>query len=92
MAAIFDFTLPRGAPGNQGQIGDNPPNAPDVGDLWFDTNCPSGLYIWDGTQWVGTSTPGPAGQNGTGGGGGTTYTFNAPLKKLAMSSFLLDFY
>ena len=53
-----------GAPGNQGSIGDNPPANPDVGDLWFCTDCPSGQYIWDGNQWVGTSIPGPAGPAG----------------------------
>ena len=72
-AAVFDFVIPRGDqgdqgdrgdPGNQGQIGDNPPANPDVGDLWFDTKCPSGQYIWDGNQWVGTSIPGPAGPAG----------------------------
>jgi len=78
-AAILDFISPRGEKGekgdqgdqgdkgdqgNQGSIGDNPPANPDVGVLWFDTKCPSGQYIWDGNQWVGTSIPGPAGPAG----------------------------
>lgn len=80
----FSFGIPkgdqgeRGEPGNQGQISDNPPTNPDVGDLWFDTSCPTGLYIWDGNQWVGASIPGPAGPKGDPG----TYTFNAPLQEI----------
>ena len=62
--AVFDFTIPRGMPGNQGLIGDTPPPNPNVGDWWFDTKCPSQQYVWDGTQWVGTSTPGPRGADG----------------------------
>ena len=90
-AAVFDFVIPRGdqgpqgnpgpngEPGNQGSIGDNPPANPDVGDLWFDTKCPSGQYIWDGDQWVGTSIPGPRGPAGTG-GASTPLNFIAPLQ------------
>ena len=75
----FAFGIPKGMPGdkgdqgdqgeqgpqgNQGSIGDTPPADPNVGDLWFDTKCPSGHYIWDGEQWVGTSIPGPRGPEG----------------------------
>jgi hypothetical protein len=75
----FAFGIPKGVPGekgdqgdqgedgpqgNQGSIGDTPPADPNVGDLWFDTKCPSGQYIWDGDQWVGTSIPGPRGPEG----------------------------
>jgi hypothetical protein len=35
------------------------------------------MYVWTGTEWVGTSTPGPPGKDGT--GSGPTYTFLAPL-------------
>ena len=61
--AVAD-TIPRWMPGNQGLIGDTPPPNPNVGDWWFDTKCPSQQYVWDGTQWVGTSTPGPRGADG----------------------------
>ena len=76
----FTFNIPRGdtgeqgTPGNVGQIGDNPPDEPDIGDLWFDTKCPSGLYIWDGQKWVGTATPGPNGPQGPQGTPGTNGT------------------
>ena len=71
-----------GAPGNEGQIGDNPPGSPDVGDLWFNTECPSGLHIWDGTQWVATATPGADGAPGDGvGGPGVALNFIAPLQQ-----------
>jgi hypothetical protein len=67
----------KGSDGNRCSLGDNPPANPLVGDTWFDTVCPVGMYVWTGTEWVGTSTPGPPGKDGT--GSGPTYTFLAPL-------------
>ena len=63
-----------GADGNFCTVSDTPPSAPKVGDTWFNTDCPTGLYVWDGTQWIGTSIPGPKGADGSG-----VYTFTAPL-------------
>ena len=69
-----------GTDGNLCSLGDNPPTDPLVGDTWFNTTCPVGMYVWTGVQWVGTSTPGPTGPPGPEGpGGGSDLTFNAPL-------------
>lgn len=76
---------PPGLDGQGGFVGDNPPSRPQAGTLWFDTKCPTGLYVYDGVQWVGTSIPGPMGPQGDQGlpgtgGGGPTYTFLPPLE------------
>ena len=77
---------PPGLDGQGGFVGDNPPSKPQAGTLWFDTKCPTGLYVYDGVQWIGTSIPGPMGPQGDQGapgtgGGGPTYTFLPPLQE-----------
>ena len=59
---------PQGGPGGFCALGDTPPAGPNPGDLWFDTSCPSGLYVWTGDEWVGVSIPGPQGPAGQGAG------------------------
>jgi hypothetical protein len=72
---------PQGPPGLSGHIGDEPPTDKYPGQLWFNTKCPSGLYVWDGTQWIGVSLPGPQGPKGDTGSGmdAADLTAQAPI-------------
>ena len=72
---------PIGPPGLSGHIGDNPPLDKYPGQLWFNTKCPSGLYVWDGSQWIGVSIPGPQGPQGEVGAGmdAADLTSQAPI-------------
>jgi hypothetical protein len=71
----------QGPPGLSGHIGENPPTDKYPGQLWFNTKCPSGLYVWDGTQWIGVSLPGPQGPKGDTGSGmdAADLTAKAPI-------------
>ncbi len=52
-----------GADGNLCSISENPPADKIVGDTWFKTSCPVGLFAWSGTEWIATSIAGPPGKD-----------------------------
>ena len=75
--AIFDFVIPRGDKGDQGEgvniegsvpdSGALPTTGNDVGDIWIDESTGDG-WSWNGTEWVNIGPiqgpPGPQGDQG----------------------------
>ena len=81
MAGTINVLAPGGGGGGANiEVSVDPPGAPSVGDLWWDssegaTSNGGRLYLYYGSQWVQTSNIG----GGSGGGGDSLWTLNGTL-------------
>lgn len=66
------WTITPSSSGGGIAIGDDPPDDPVPGMLWWSTGV-SKLYLWDGLQWVVVVNTPEGGGGGGGGGGGPPY-------------------